>query len=62
MASMQGGWQDNTDADYGDALKASMSFYAAQRSGSLGSSTIPWRGDSGLHDVPTGGFYLGSSE
>jgi len=62
MAPMQGRWQENTDAYYGDALEASMSFYAAQRSGTLGVSIFPWRGDSGLNDVPTGGFYLGSSE
>jgi hypothetical protein len=58
---MQGELQGR-DTDYNGALEASMSFYAAQRSGSLGSPHISWRGDSGLNDVPLGGFYLGTSE
>ena len=51
------------DYDYSDALTASLQFYAAQRSGSLGANyPIPWRSDSGLNDIPTGGYYLGTSE
>ena len=48
--------------DFSAALSASMDFYAAQRSGSLGNSAIPWRGNSGLQDLPVGGYYLGTSE
>ena len=59
--AIQAGWQ-GSDVDYGAALKASMSFYSAQRSGALGISAISWRGDSGLDDVPLGGFYQGTSE
>lgn len=58
---MQGGRQLQ-DYDYGAALAASMSFYAAQRSGPLPDDAIPWRGTSGLNDFPTGGWYLGTSE
>lgn len=52
------------DYGYQGAVNASMQFYAAQRSGSLeGSSNIPsWRGDSGLGDLPVGGYYLGTSK
>ncbi len=61
-AAVQGASQLQ-DYDYSDALTASLQFYAAQRSGSLGANyPILWRGDSGLDDVPTGGYYLGTSE
>jgi hypothetical protein len=50
------------DYDYSAALGASMSFYAAQRSGNLPDNAIPWRSTSGLNDFPTGGWYLGTSE
>ena len=42
-------------------LGKSLSFYAAQRSGHLGTDyAIPWRGDSGLADVsPTGSSLVG---
>lgn len=53
------------DYSYQGAVNASMQFYAAQQSGSLDSSNsdIPsWRGDSGLGDLPVGGFYLGTSK
>ncbi|KAI0239880.1 Endoglucanase A, partial [Lamellibrachia satsuma] len=52
----------------GKVLKLSMMFYEAQRSGKLSThnNRVPWRGDSGLHDVGyngedlTGGWYEGS--
>jgi hypothetical protein len=60
-----GGMQASTvldDYDYNDAVAASVEFYAAQRSGPLGSNySIAWRGDSGLTDSPVGGYYLGTS-
>ncbi|KAK7093973.1 endoglucanase E-4-like [Littorina saxatilis] len=44
--------------NYGDALGKSILFYDAQRSGKLpGNNPIKWRGDSGLHDCVTGGWY-----
>ena len=48
--------------DYRPALSASMQFYQAQRSGNLMDNVIPWRGNSGLTDLPTGGYYLGTSK
>ena len=47
--------------DYSAALSAGMQFYQAQRSGNLTRNLIPWRGSSGLSDLPTGGYYLGTS-
>ncbi|OWF46713.1 endoglucanase 13-like [Mizuhopecten yessoensis] len=54
----------NTKYDYAEALRLSILFYAAQRSGKLpANNPIPWRGDSALqdgHDVHTdltGGWY-----
>ncbi len=49
------------DEDYRGALKASALFWHAQRSGALTDTLISWRDDSGLADVPVGGFYQGSS-
>lgn len=49
------------DEDYSGALKASALFWHAQRSGALTDTLISWRDDSGLADVPVGGFYQGSS-
>ena len=42
-------------------LTKSLSFYAAQRSGYLGTGySVPWRGDSGLTDIsPTGSSLVG---
>lgn len=46
---------------FGEALRQSMLFYEAQRSGDLDEATnrIPWRGDSGLRDGRDG-VYFGS--
>ena len=49
------------DLDFRGALGASAQFLHAQRSGALTDAAVSWRGGSGLADVPTGGFYLGSS-
>jgi len=44
---------------YGEALRQSMLFYEAQRSGDLdeASNRIPWRGDSGLRDGLDGVYF-----
>lgn len=49
------------DEDYRGALGASALFWHAQRSGAVTDTLVPWRGSSGLSDVPVGGFYEGSS-
>ena len=49
------------DEDYRSALDASALFWHAQRSGTFTDTLVPWRGNSGLSDVPVGGFYEGSS-
>ena len=49
------------DEDYRGALGASALFWHAQRSGAVTDTLVPWRGNSGLDDVPIGGFYEGSS-
>ena len=49
------------DEDYRGALGASALFWHAQRSGAVTDTLVPWRGNSGLTDVPVGGFYEGSS-
>ncbi|KAK7481405.1 hypothetical protein BaRGS_00027361 [Batillaria attramentaria] len=44
--------------DYGDAIRLSILFYYAQRSGKLpADNPIPWRGDSALNDCVVGGWY-----
>lgn len=61
---MLGGAQGSVvggDEDYRGALTASALFWHAQRSGALTDALTSWRGDSGLADVPAGGFYQGSS-
>ena len=54
--------------NYGEALRLSLLFYEAQRSGALPSNNrVPWRGDSSLGDVGnngedlTGGYHDGKS-
>lgn len=49
------------DEDYRGALGASALFWHAQRSGTFTDTLVAWRGNSGLSDVPVGGFYEGSS-
>lgn len=50
------------EADFGKALRYSMTFYEAQKSGSLaGDNFVDWRGQSATLDAPPGGWYLGSS-
>ncbi|KAK7094143.1 endoglucanase A-like [Littorina saxatilis] len=47
-----------SNKDYADALKKSILFYAAQRSGKLpANNPIKWRGDSALNDCVVGGWY-----
>lgn len=44
--------------NYGEALQKGIWFYDAQRSGPLpATNRVFWRGDSGMNDVPTGGWY-----
>ncbi len=57
-------YQPMKSFDYADALKKSLLFYAAQRSGKLpNDGKVPWRGDSALSDGAdvgvdlTGGYY-----
>ena len=54
--------------NYGEALRLSLLFYEAQRSGALPSNNrVPWRGDSSLGDIGnngedlTGGYHDGKS-
>ncbi|KAL3162306.1 hypothetical protein ABBQ32_009993 [Trebouxia sp. C0010 RCD-2024] len=49
------------DMDYSALLSKSLQFYQAQQSGKLINNPIPWRGDSGLNDLPLGGWYEGGS-
>ena len=47
------GCDANATHDYGEALRLSILFYDAQRSGTLPASSaarVPWRGDSALDD------------
>jgi hypothetical protein len=49
--------------NYSDALKKSILFFDAQRSGKLpANNPIHWRGDSALGDCVVGGWYDGRSE
>lgn len=50
------------DMDYSALLSKSLQFYQAQQSGKLINNPIPWRGDSGLNDLPLGGWYEGGSK
>ena len=50
------------DTDYSVLLSKSLQFYQAQQSGKLVNNPILWRGDSGLSDLPVGGWYEGGSE
>lgn len=50
------------EMDYSILLGKSLQFYQAQQSGKLLNSPIPWRGNSGLRDLPVGGWYEGGSE
>ncbi|RUS91059.1 hypothetical protein EGW08_001187, partial [Elysia chlorotica] len=53
-----GGGPANVTKDYSEALRLSILFYAAQRSGPLPEDNpIGWRGDSALTDCVTGGWY-----
>ncbi|KAK3757825.1 hypothetical protein RRG08_049108 [Elysia crispata] len=52
------GGAGNATKDYNEALRLSILFYAAQRSGSLPEDNpIPWRGDSAVSDCVPGGWY-----
>lgn len=58
-------WQaydSSKDTDYSSLLSKSLAFYEAQQSGTLSSNPISWRADSGLSDLPLGGWYEGGSE
>ena len=55
-------YNDSKDVDYSSLLGKSLQFYQAQQSGKLSSNPISWRGNSGLSDLPLGGWYEGGSE
>eukprot|EP00884_Botryococcus_braunii_P012112 jgi/Botrbrau1/20901/Bobra.0135s0032.1 len=46
---------------YSSALASSIRFLEAQRSGYLTNNLVQWRGNSGIDDIPTGGYYLGTN-
>ena len=56
------GADSSKDMDYSSLLSKSLQFYQAQQSGKLSSNPISWRGNSGLSDLPLGGWYEGGSE
>ncbi|KAK9842240.1 hypothetical protein WJX81_002174 [Elliptochloris bilobata] len=60
-ASIMPGSTVGVDEDYHEALRTSALFWHAQRSGAFTDMLVSWRGNSGLSDVPAGGFYQGSS-
>lgn len=62
IACLGMGNDSSTDTDYSSLLSKSLQFYQAQQSGMLSSNPISWRGNSGLSDLPLGGWYEGGSE
>ena len=52
----------NRESDYSSLLSNSLQFYQVQQSGKLSNNPISWRGNSGLTDLPLGGWYEGGSE
>ncbi|KAL0033640.1 hypothetical protein WJX79_009306 [Trebouxia sp. C0005] len=54
-------YDSSKDTDYSSLLSKSLAFYEAQQSGALSSNPISWRADSGLTDLPLGGWYEGGS-
>ena len=62
IACLDLGDDRSTDTDYSSLLSKSLQFYQAQQSGKLSSNPISWRGNSGLSDLPLGGWYEGGSE
>ena len=62
IACLGMGDDTRTDTDYSSLLSKSLQFYQAQQSGKLSSNPISWRGNSGLSDLPLGGWYEGGSE
>ena len=60
MCFLGSGGAGNATKDYNEALRLSILFYAAQRSGPLPEDNpIPWRGDSAVSDCVPGGWYDG---
>lgn len=62
IACLGMGADSSVETDYSSLLNKSLQFYQAQQSGKLSSNPISWRGDSGLSDLPLGGWYEGGSE
>ena len=55
-------YDSSKDTDYSSLLSKSLAFYEAQQSGVLSSNPISWRANSGLTDLPLGGWYEGGSK